>query len=310
MTPLALRSARSENPALRVCGNNSALGAKRSGMASVGTALLFAAVVLAIAVPGMPARAQIADRQVVEPAHSERAGQFLEIYDRTIVPSDALREMIERVFGGPERLDGQRKMLQGRNADQLAETVLRSADGLLDYFAQIRFYRIAFKDRSQFEAQVKARKNPVRLVSGDTVEMPLISAQFYHAETLSYASRTLTERGLPETTLAGHWQLTNIGSACVDIELGPVEIAQRDRIFEVVRGDARLLYGVIGESTVLAVVDEARSVAIAQQADGSRLATYPDRSRELYRATLSLADLKFAGTQRLDQCTFELQSIP
>lgn len=270
--------------------------------------IVAAALLVSLAVSSSGAHAQLVpERKVVEPAYAEPAGRFLEIYGKTVAPTKQQLDMIQEAFGGHDKLVAERAQIRKLKPDQLAENAVRSADGLLSYFAQLRFYRAIFKDQAQYEAQVRSGKTVVRTPDG-AAEVPLLAAQFIHAETLGEAGRALKARKLPAVDFGGAWSIASVGATCEDVPSGTIQISQRDRVFEGARDGKRVFYGAIGETAAFLVVDEARTVSIVKNNETKQARMdYPDKARELYRAGLDKKEMVFNGTQRPQRCTFRLR---
>lgn len=249
----------------------------------------------------------VPERKVIEPAYAEPAGRFLEIYGKTLAPTKQQLDLIEQAFGGHDRLLAARAATRKLKGDQVAENAVRGADGLLTYFAQLRFYRAIFKDPAQYEAQVRNGRTIVRTPEGP-MDVPLLAAQFVHAETLGDAGRALKARKLPAANFGGAWSIDSVGPTCEDIPAGAIQITQRDRVFEGVRDGKRVFYGAIGESAVFLVVDEPRTMSLIKNNETKQARMdYPDKARELYKGALGKKELTFTGTQRPQRCSFRLR---
>lgn len=269
--------------------------------------LCLAAIALLAGAPG-PGAAQTAERQLIEPGGREAAGQLFELYSNVRAPGQLERSMVEGVFGGAEGLQGERSMLEAISSDDLADIAVRAAEGLLTYFAHVRFYRNAYKDPAKLEAQLQAAISTIYLPDGRTKPMSLILTQFYYAETFASATRILTARPAtaPVPQLSGKWVISNVSSGCGAMPAGPVEITQYDRLLEVDQAKSRVLFGVIGDTGIAAVLEEPRFATLTIQNDGTQQVRYPDRLRSVYRAPISSTELSFSGKTKAEDCAFKL----
>ncbi len=267
---------------------------------------LFRIVVTVLAIGlGGRAWAQAPTRTVVEPAHSEPAGRLIELYLAAVQPTPERAQRATRLLGGPAGLQNQRSVFSRGTADGLAESALGSADGLLAYFAMIRYYRTRTSDPAQVEAIARNAINVIHLADGRTASAPVADALYIHGALLAEASRALAALALPEPQLFGQWQIGDVTGTCADVVAGEIRVVEQDRLLEGVRGDRRVFYAVVGERFVFLVIDEAR-VAVERRTRDQIAVEYPDAERETYRAELGSQEMRFVSRTRPGCCSFRL----
>jgi hypothetical protein len=264
-------------------------------------------VVAAVAAIGVGARvwAQPATRSVVELAHSEPAGRLFELYQAALQPSPEQARRATQLLGGPGGVQNQRTAFSRGTADGLAESALGSADGLLAYFAMMRYYRTRTSDPAQVEAIARNSINVMHLADGRTVNAPVADAVYIHGAMLAEAARALAALRLPEPDLFGQWRIADVRGTCPDVVAGDIRVVERDRLLEGVRGDRRVFYAVAGGRFVFLVIDEARA-AVERRSGGRVSVEYPDAERETYRADLTSKDLRFESRTHPGRCAFML----
>jgi hypothetical protein len=265
------------------------------------------AVCLAVlgATHGAAAQAQ-ATRSVIEPAYSEPAGRLIELYQAALQPTPERAQRAMQLLGGNAGIERQRGVFMRGTADGLAESAVNSADGLLAYFAMIRYYRMRANDNPA-EADAIARRsiNVMHLADGRTMNAPVADALYIHSTLLAEAARALAALQLPEPHLFGQWQIAGVAGTCPDVVAGAIRITEQDRLLEGVRDDRRVFYAVAGARFVYLVIDEAR-VAVESRVGGRPTVSYPDAERETYRADLAAKDMRFESRTHPGRCSFEL----
>jgi hypothetical protein len=246
------------------------------------------------------AGAQTSERRKANDPAANQPGLYLNAYAKALQEPDQTQRLREGALGDdiPRRLQEEVRTL---DPDRLAEMYVASFEGLMSVHITIGVMRALHQGGEQDFGQTLMRSsNVVHFPSGEELALPLAKAPTYHLLSLRLSGAERHARG-GWAELGGTYAMESAGDC--EFASGPVQVAQKDFLLEVVRDGRLLLFGAIGAQTARFVangqrygrvigrslhVPDAPSEAFDSDVIGARM-TLSARERKTCRLTLSRA---------------------